>query len=167
MADVATLLTIPGTGGQDLTDRPLSNSLNRVLDESRTATLRSDLTNTVEAMNGVDDPSPFQDVVRTGFFEINVLAGLAGQHGSRRMPMIRCCDGDGIDGLIIQYPPEIGHGVGVREFLMGFGQPFFVRVTNTGDFRADLSKMSREQIASLAAEDTDSDTVIRTFYSSR
>ena len=57
----------------------------------------------------VDQQPPFADVVRDRLFDIDVLAGVAGQNRRGRMPMVGRGDDDGIDRLVVEDFAEITH----------------------------------------------------------
>jgi hypothetical protein len=60
----------------------------------------------------LDKPHRFLSVMTARFFDIHVFASGTGGDGGRSVPMVRCRDHQGIDGLVIEYAAKIGHTFG-------------------------------------------------------
>src|SRR5215475_1021285 len=72
----------------------------------RTA-VRAVLDDAVVFACGVDELLAFPITMRTGLFDINVLARLASPDAHQRVPVIRRCDRDGVNRLVFEQLPNV------------------------------------------------------------
>ena len=91
---------------------PDADVLDRLLDVRRAASLRAELDDAVVLARGLDHPPPFDDVVAGRLLDVDVLAGLAGQDGQQRVPVVGRGDRDGVDRLVVEQPPKVFLGPG-------------------------------------------------------
>jgi hypothetical protein len=59
---------------------------------------------------GFDHFPAFPDIVGRGFFDVDVLARLAGPDGRERVPVIGGDDGDGVNLLVVKNHAEVPAG---------------------------------------------------------
>ena len=64
-------------------------------------------------------------VVRAGLFDVHVLAGLAGQNGRRRVPVVGRGDGHCVDGLVLEDAAHVA-----QQFGGAFALPLLEAVRN-------------------------------------
>ena len=69
--------------------------------------LNADLDNPVVLVGGLQHRLAFAHVVRGGFFDVDVLAGLAGEDRGDRMPVRRRAHDDGVDRFVIEQASEV------------------------------------------------------------
>ena len=58
-------------------------------------------------------------VVAAGFFDVNMLTGLAAKNGRRRVPEVRRGDGDGVEVRIVKHAPQIGDATARCRLALG------------------------------------------------
>ena len=92
----------------DLADLALAQQFDRTLLERHAPTLRADLDHAVVLSRGLHHLETFVDVVARGLFDINVLARLNGPDCREGMPVVRSCDGHGVDVLVRENLPHVG-----------------------------------------------------------
>ena len=71
------------------------------------AVLRSGLDDAFVFSRRIDRDPPFEDIVRDGFFDIDILTRLACHYSHQRVPVVRRRDDDRIDILIVEYMSKI------------------------------------------------------------
>ena len=76
-----------------------------------------------------DELAALEDVVRDGFFDGGVFAGLAGPDAHQAVPVIGCDDGDGVDVLVFEELAIVDVGVDV---LIAFGEVLLAPVQHSG-----------------------------------
>jgi len=65
----------------------------------------------------LDELLPFPPIVRAGFFDVDVLTGLAAPNGHQRMPVIGSGDGDGVNRFVVEELANVSVGFGLGEAL--------------------------------------------------
>ena len=102
VADVHSLLMTPGPGHADLADAARLDVFDRFLNVRRAPPLGSDLDDALVLARRLDHPPAFDDVVAGRLLDVDILAGLAGQHGQQRVPVVGRGDRDGVDRLVVE-----------------------------------------------------------------
>ena len=97
-----------------------------VAHQSPTATLVPHLNQSLVFAGGGHHPLGLLRVVAAGFFNIDMLARVAGEDGRGCMPMIGSGDADGIQRSVVEHPSEIDHFLGATpcfflDPVRGFG----------------------------------------------
>ena len=72
-------------------------------------------------IRGGDELLAFEDVMRKGLLDVEVLAGLQGPDALDGVLMVRGGDGDGVDTLIFEHLSHIGVTLGARDGLEALG----------------------------------------------
>ena len=108
MSDVGAELAVPGLGDEHVADGAAVQEFHRALDVLGAAALRADLDDAVVAARRFDHQPAFADVVGARFFDIDMLAGFAGEDGGRAVPVVGRGDHDGVDRLVLEHAPHVG-----------------------------------------------------------
>src|SRR5262249_50631036 len=72
------------------------------------ALLRADLNNALVSPGRVNHPAAFADEKRQGLFDVNILTGLAGEHGLQSVPVVGRRDDHRVNVFAIKQGAEIG-----------------------------------------------------------
>ena len=72
--------------------------------------LRAVLDDSVVLPRGLDGDAAFVHVVAARFFDVHVLARLAGPDRDQGVPVIGSGDRDGVDRLVFEHPADVLHG---------------------------------------------------------
>ena len=168
LADVRPQLAVPDLGHEHLADRPGVQQLHRPPHVLRAAPLRADLHHAVVAPRGLDHQPALADVVSTGFLDVDVLAGIAGENRGRRVPVVGRGDDDRIHGAIVEDPPHVfvgpgGLAGGALDGLRGRAHPVGIRIADIRHLDILLGGKRFEQPGPLpaGADHTEDDAVIR------
>ena len=129
--------------------------------------LRADLHDALVATRGFDHQPALAQVVRRRFFDVDVLAGVAGENGRGRVPMIGGGDEHGVDVLVLQDASKVADLLG-RAALAGFDAggglvlALGVGIADVGDadvfFRSQCADVARAHAA--RADDGDVDAIV-------
>ena len=92
------------------------------------AALRAVLDDPVVPPRGLDGDPAFVDVVAARFFDVDVLARLAGPDRDQGVPVVGRGDRDGVDRLVVEHAADVLHG-GRRPaaLLLDLVEPLLVR----------------------------------------
>jgi hypothetical protein len=81
---------------------PAAHDLGGALEVRSGALLQAHLHDALVAARGLHHEAPFAHHVGDGFFDVHILAGLAGGHGDEGMPMIGRGYHHRVDGGVVQ-----------------------------------------------------------------
>src|ERR1700730_5285488 len=120
VADGVSRLEAKSLGHVDLAASTLVPQLHRSLYRSIAAVLGAGLYQPVIFSCGIDDLPPLPNIVRNGFFYVNILARLASPNGSQCVPVIRRGNRNCVNFFIVQHAANICFGPGL--LLGNFGE---------------------------------------------
>ena len=109
---------------------------------SPASTLGSMLDTGAQLLGGLGQDSALVDVVRAGFLDINLLAGLERMQRQGGVPVVGRGDADGVDGIVFEKFSEIlepFHLVRIGQFVRSFLQVFRVDIAD-GDHFAKIGE---------------------------
>ena len=138
MADRFALLTVPGFRDQHLANDSALQSLHGLAHVRGAAALRADLHHALVAAGGLDHQPAFADVVAARLFDVDVLAGVAGQNRGGGVPMVGRGNPHGVDTLVVEHATQVLDRLGRRaaELLSrggGCSQASFIDVAHVRD----------------------------------
>jgi hypothetical protein len=133
VADVRPPLAVPGLGHQHPADGPFAQQLHGLADRGAAAALRAHLHHTLVPPGGLDHQPPLANVVAAGLLDVDVLARLAGQDCGRGVPVVGRGDGHGIDCLVVEDFPQVGHRMVGLTLLLRLLRAAAVGVADVGD----------------------------------
>ena len=141
---------------------PLLHDLGGLLEVRLRALLRADLDDAVVLARRLHHRAAFGDGHRRRLLDVDVLAGLAGEHRHQRVPVIGRADDDGVDGLVVEDAPEVGVPGGGRRDFGGLGQVGRVDVADGGDLDVGEALMAAQHAGALpaGADDADADAIV-------
>ena len=117
--------TSPITPSRSIWTAPAMNGLR--------AALRAVLHHDLVAAGGLEQQSAFAEVVAARLLHVDVLARLAGQNGRRGVPVIGRGDDHGVDRLVVEHAPQVGHRVLGTDLFLRPAAARLVRVADVGD----------------------------------
>ena len=126
--------------------------------------LRAGLNNAVVSPSGFDHQPAFADVVRQRFFDVNIFACRASQHGNRRVPVIWSRDVNRLNFLRFQQFSKIAKRFGrASRPSLRAQRVCFVHIANRAVFDAGNVAHQRRNLPSApaATDQTDYDAIIR------
>src|SRR3989442_936850 len=91
-----------------LSNQPIPHFLDGLLNGRAASDLRPMLDNPVVLTGRLHHLPPFPDTVRTGLFDIDILACLASPDGPKRVPVIGGGERNDVDGFVFQKLSYIG-----------------------------------------------------------
>ena len=106
-ADASAGVAVPGFAGVGRTDQAVVNFLDDLVQGDRTPGLVSHLDQQAGIPLFGHEQVSLGGIVATGFFDVDVLAGVEGHHGHGRVPVVGRGDDDGVDGFIVEEAAEI------------------------------------------------------------
>jgi hypothetical protein len=111
----------------------------------------------------------FGDGHRGRLLDVDVLAGLAGEHGHQRVPVIGGADDDGVDALVVEDAPEVGMLRGGRGHFGGLRQVGRVDVADRGDLDVGQALVPAHHAGTLpaGADDADANAVVGAEHAAR
>jgi len=115
-----------------------------------------------EVVRSGDELLTFEDVMREGLLDIEVLAGLQRPDALDGVLVIRGGDGDGVDVLVLEHLSHVGVALGARGGLQAFLDDLGVDVAEGDDADAlDLLELLDVLQASAAeADDGDAEVTV-------
>jgi hypothetical protein len=93
----------------DVADASLLDVAHRALEVRAGALLGPHLDDAVVPARGVDHQASIPDMVRDGFLDVDVLAGVAGVDAHDRVPVFRRRDDDGVEVPVLEQTPVVGY----------------------------------------------------------
>src|SRR5262249_32600261 len=95
-----------------------THNLVRLLELGHRPLLHADLNDAPMLILRLDHDLPFGAIVGERLLDIDILAGGAGSHGHRHMPVVGASDDDGVDVLAFEEGMEIleGDALGIGQF---------------------------------------------------
>ncbi len=139
LTDIATALNIPSFGHEHIADRSFFDHLDGIDDLAIRATLCAMLNDNVVLPSCLHQHRTFDEIMATGFLDVNMLASIAGKDRGWRMPMVGCRNNNGLNFFIIEDPTHIGSGFGSGCFFK-FGKSLLVRIADPSDM-SDLREL--------------------------
>ena len=131
----------------------------------RRSMLRAVLHDAIVAAGRVDDRPPFGDGMRQRLFDVDVLAGGAGEHGRRGMPMVRRGDQYGVDVVAIERAAKIAirRALAARPIARAT-RVAVVHVASSDELhaRGALHPVGDQPAAAAASDQRDAHAVVRT-----
>ena len=112
MADVAALLNVPGFGDEYVANHSIAEHLDGFDREGPAPLLGTVLDDDLVAASRLEQQLGFAEIVATGLFYVDVLAGFASHNGCRCVPMIWSGNDDRIDLLVVKDVAQIGRRMG-------------------------------------------------------
>ena len=113
-----------------------------------------------EVVRGGDELLAFEDVMRKGLLDVEVLAGLEGPDALDGVLVVRRGDGDGVDILIFEHLADVGVALGAGDVLHALGDDLGVDVAEGDDADAlDLLELL-DVFLTAAAEADDGDAEV-------
>ena len=124
--------------------------------------LGSELDDAVIFAGRLDHPPAFDDIVAGGLLDVNILAGLAGKHSQKRMPVVGRGDRDGVDRLVVEQAAKVFldlRRLSGRTFdgLHGLGEHRIIDVADRDDLGLRVSGKHLGMIESAVAQTDDGD----------
>ena len=141
-ADGTALIVVPATGIAELADDAFLKFGNALAKSRSAAALVSHLHFTTRAFGSFNHDFDFARIVAAGFFDIDMLPGIATQNGGGCVPEIGRRNGENVDLLVFENASKISDCFGSLAVLSfggvfrSRGEAFFVDVTNVGNFHA-------------------------------
>src|SRR5580704_9429890 len=140
----------------DIADGSVAQMMNGFEHARIGARLAAVLANAVVLFYGADELAAFKGVVRAGFFDVDVLAGLAGPDSHERVPVIGSGNGDGVDVFVFEELANVDVGFRLGQaHLFDFGDALtgdvFVNVADGNDFRSRDARETANVIVAAAA----------------
>jgi hypothetical protein len=91
------------------------------------------------ALRGIDEQASFADIVRAGFFYINMLSSLEPKECRGHVPVVRRSDKYGIHRFVLEYMSEVFHRSGrfagtLFDFTCRDIAPLLIGIADIGDF---------------------------------
>ena len=156
MAVAALASAFPALGVHHLAEYAGANVVAGFFVVIAAARLNADLDDLVVLLGGLSHRLAFAHVVRGRFFDVDVLAGLAGEDRRDGMPVCRCAHDDGVDRFVIEQTAEIGFDgrTLALEFLNTLGtlvEQSGIDIANGGDLDLGQFGESIEQAAATSA----------------
>ena len=129
-------LDVPALRHEDVADNSFAQQLYGFDHRAGAAALSAMLDMRLVARRRLDQQPALANVVRDRFFDIDMLARIAGQDRCRRVPMIRSRHDHRIDRLVIEHPPHVSDRFAGRhvQTLRRRPAPRVIHVTDRGDF---------------------------------
>ena len=122
-ADGLAALVADGAGELHLAVLAGVDVLNGGADTSARAALRASLDDLLgEVLRGGDELLAFEDIMREGLLDVEVLAGLEGPDTLDGVLVVRGGDGDGVDILVFEHLADVGISLGARNGLHALGE---------------------------------------------
>ncbi len=138
-----------GTSQTDFAKLVALHAPGQVLIERRTPPVRSDLNHAFVASSSLDHLASLVDRDGQRFFNVHVLAGVAGVDCLNGVPVIRRGDHHGIDVFTFHYFSEVTVGsLASATFFLGLGQGSLVDIAQRHDLCIVMFHESIDQLAS-------------------
>ncbi len=153
----------------DISDHALPQLLHRFAQSHRRAAVRAMLTYLVIFARGLDQLAPLPVGVRTGLFDVDVLARLHGPDSHQTVPVIWRRDRDRVDRLVFEQLAnvrELGRplALGLFDLVQTLPEHRFINIAQSGDLDVLHLRIGANVRVSLSA-DSDAchaDRVVRT-----
>jgi len=113
-----------------------------------------------EVLGGGDELLAFEDVMRKGLLDVEVLAGLEGPDALDRVLVVGRGDRDGVDFLVLEHLPHVGVAFGARVVLQALGDDARVDVAKRDDPHAFDALEFLDVFHAAAAEADDGDAEV-------
>ena len=155
-ADLAPSLDIPGFGHQHIPDHALPQHLDRFDHGRRATNLGAMLYHDLVTLRRFHQQPSFADIMRAGFFDVDMLARFTSQDRCRRVPVIGSRHDHTVDVLIIEDPSHVFDG-GYLSAINGSGcrrQSLLIGIADMCDLYAILLI---EEVLEIAAASTATD----------
>ena len=128
----------------------------------------ADLHDAFGAARGFDHQPALADVVRAGLLDIHVLAGIAGEEGGGRVPVVRHSDEDGVHGFVLKDAAQVADGLGrfspgVGDVFNSGGQAVLVHIAHVGEVHGVVLDEGLEMAGAHAtgADEADGELAVR------
>src|SRR5262245_22347826 len=139
-ADRRAVVEVPRLGQVRPAEDAVAQLLSRLDVVAVAAALVAHLDVALVLAGGGDEQLPLARVVAAGLLDVHVLAGLAGEDGHDRVPVVARGDGDPVNFLVVQDAAEIADRLGVGGHSLDLADrggrllgPRFVHVADVGD----------------------------------
>ena len=144
----------------DIADGAVAQMMNGFEHAGIGARLAAVLANAIVLFYGADELAAFKGVVRAGFFDVDIFAGLAGPDGHERVPVIGRGDGDGVDIFVFEQLAnvDVGFRLGqahLFDFADALAGDVFVDVADGDDFCSRDMRKAVDVIVAAAAHSAD------------
>ena len=153
VADGAGDLHLAVLAGVDVLDRGADTGAGAALGAGLDDQLR-------EVVRGGDELLAFEDVMREGLLDVEVLAGLEGPDALDGVQVVRRSDRDGVDFLIFEHLAHVGVTLGAGVFLQALGDDAGVDVAEGDDADALDALELLDVLVTTAAEADDGDAEV-------